>query len=181
MIPAVRFPAQRCRSDIFEKEHAMLPIKNILHPTDFSDRSEFAFRLACALARDYHANLVILHVVQEPVVLYTEGVIPAPPEDHIEEMRERLLHLQPPSDAVTVTHRLEEGNPATEILRVAGLIPADLIVMGTHGRRGLNRLLMGSVAEYVLERAMCPVLTVKTPFPEEAPVRNVAQEAMAHS
>jgi nucleotide-binding universal stress UspA family protein len=159
----------------------MLPINNILHPTDFSDRSEFAFRLATALARDYHANLVILHVVHEPVVLYTEGVIPAPPEDHLEEMRERLLQLQPPSQDVTVTHRLEEGNPATEILRVAGLIPADLIVMGTHGRRGLNRLLMGSVAEYVLERATCPVLTVKTPFPEEKPVHSVASAELVHS
>jgi universal stress protein A len=159
----------------------MLPINNILHPTDFSDRSEFAFRLATALARDYHANLVILHVVQDPVVLYTEGVIPAPAEDHMEEMRERLLRLQPPSDTVTVTHRLEEGNPATEILRVAGLIPADLVVMGTHGRRGLNRLLMGSVAEYVLERATCPVLTVKTPFPEEKPVHSVASAELVHS
>ena len=159
----------------------MLPINNILHPTDFSDRSEFAFRLAAALARDYHASLVILHVVQEPVVLYTEGVMPSPPEDHVEEVRERLLSLQVRDGAPAVTHRLEEGNPATEILRVADLIPADLIVMGTHGRRGLKRLLMGSVAEYVLERATCPVLTVKTPFPEEKPVPSHAQEELVHS
>ena len=159
----------------------MLPICNILHPTDFSDRSDFAFRLAGALARDYNANLVILHVVQEPVVLYTEGVIPTPPEDHVEEVRERLLSLQVGDGTLAVTHRIEEGNPATEILRVAGLIPADLIVMGTHGRRGLKRLLMGSVAEYVLERAECPVLTVKTPFPEEKPISSRAQEELVHS
>src|SRR5207244_6457335 len=66
------------------------------------------FRSAGALARDYHANLVILHVVQEPVVLYTEGVIPSPPEDHLEEIRERLLSLQVGDGTLAVTHRIED-------------------------------------------------------------------------
>jgi universal stress protein A len=159
----------------------MIPIHNILHPTDFSARSDFAFRMASALARDYHANLIILHVVQQPVVLYTEGIIPAQPEDHFEEMREHLLQFQSQDQDVSVSHLLEEGNPATEILRVAESIPADLIVMGTHGRHGLKRLFMGSVAEYVLERAACPVLTVKTPASDQAPRPNLAAEEMIHS
>jgi nucleotide-binding universal stress UspA family protein len=145
----------------------MIPIQNILHPTDFSQHSEFAFRLAAALARDYDAKLVILHVAQQPVIMYTEGIIPAQPEHHEEELREQLLQLQVQHPNVHVVHLLEDGNPGEEILRIADEFPADLIVMGTHGRRGLQRLLMGSVAEYVLERASCPVLTVKTPVPDQ--------------
>jgi universal stress protein A len=60
-----------------------------------------------------------------------------------------------------------EGDPAEMILRVAEEVHADLIVMGTHGRTGLSRLLMGSVAEQVVRRAPCPVLTMKAPFPAE--------------
>ena len=62
--------------------------------------------------------------------------------------------------------RVHEGDPATQIVRVAQETRCDLIVLGTHGRTGLGRLLMGSVAEQVLRKAPCPVLTVKTPFPE---------------
>jgi nucleotide-binding universal stress UspA family protein len=146
----------------------MLAIHNILHPTDFSPHSVVAFRLASTLARDHGANLVILHVVQEPLALYAEGAIPDPVEDHLDEIREQLLRIQPPVQDVSVAHRIEQGNPAQEILQVAQMLPADLIVMGTHGRRGLRRLLMGSVAEYVLERSTCPVLTVKSPGESDA-------------
>jgi nucleotide-binding universal stress UspA family protein len=65
---------------------------------------------------------------------------------------------------VEAERRLEEGDPVEAILRVAEEIGADLIVMGTHGRTGLSRLFMGSVAEQVLRRAPCPVLTLKSPF-----------------
>jgi nucleotide-binding universal stress UspA family protein len=71
---------------------------------------------------------------------------------------------------------LTDGEPYAEILRVAEDDGCDLIVMGTHGRTGLRRLLMGSVAEQVLRQASCPVLTVKTPFPESVS----APEALAH-
>lgn len=143
----------------------MVPIHTILHPTDFSERSDHAFRLASALAHDYRANLVILHVVQQPVMVWSEGMIP-PLNDSLESVREELLGLQVPDPVVGVFHRLEEGNPSTEILRVAQAIPADLIVMGTHGRRGLQRLMMGSVTEEVARKALCPVLTIKAPFPD---------------
>jgi len=156
----------------------MLPIRNILHPTDFSDRSELALKLASALARDYQANLTIVHVAQEPVILFTEGIIPPPQDDHLEEVREQLESIEPTDPNVNVTHHLVEGNPATEILRVADMTNADLIVLGTHGRRGIKRFLMGSVAEYVMERATCPVLTVRTPPEALTPAPDVTVEHM---
>jgi nucleotide-binding universal stress UspA family protein len=67
-----------------------------------------------------------------------------------------------------VEHRLEEGEPAAQILRVAKETKAGLIVMGTHGRTGLERILLGSVAEKVLRKAVCPVLTVRIPILAEA-------------
>jgi nucleotide-binding universal stress UspA family protein len=142
----------------------MLAIKTILQPTDFSARSEFAFRLACSLARDYSARLIVLHVVEPPTVS-AAGVLMLPPVVDLEPLRERLHQLRPGDPKVAVEHRLVEGDAATEILRAAGEVKCDLIVMGTHGRTGLGRLLMGSVAEQVVRRAPCPVLTVKTPHP----------------
>jgi universal stress protein A len=143
----------------------MLTLHNVLHPTDFSERSDFAFRLACALARDHNAHLVVMHVAHVPVAIYAEGALPPRPEEYQDVLMEKLQRIQPVDDEVQVTHHLEEGTPASEILRMADLVHADLIVMGTHGRRGLARLLMGSVAEQVVRQATCPVLTVKMPQP----------------
>ena len=143
----------------------MLPIHTILHPTDFSDRSGHALQLASALARDYQARLVLLHVLPRPVIGYGEGVIPPEPEFLREEAKEQLDRLAVPGGGVVADRRLAEGDPAGVILHIARETHADLIVMGTHGRTGLGRLLMGSVAEHVLRRASCPVLTVAAPFP----------------
>jgi len=148
----------------------MLPIRTILHPTDFSVRSEPAFQLACALTRDYGARLVVLHVAVPPTVVYGEGILPPDPEILRREAQEQLDRLQAPQADVRAERRLVEGDPATEVLHVAQEIGANLIVMGTHGRTGLGRLLMGSVAEQVVRQAACPVLTVKTPYPETVPV-----------
>jgi nucleotide-binding universal stress UspA family protein len=148
----------------------MLPLRTILHPTDFSERSVNAFEVACSLARDSGARLIVLHVLERPVIAYT-GVAMAPPapgpsEEERTALLKRLNQVQPPAPAVAVEHRLEQGDPATGILQVAQEAGCDLIVMGTHGRTGLGRLLLGSVAEQVLRKAPCPVLTVKTPLPE---------------
>jgi nucleotide-binding universal stress UspA family protein len=152
------------------EERTMLPIRTILHPTDFSERSGSALRLACALTRDYGARLVVLHVATPPDVIYSEGALPLDPEVFYREAKERLDRLEVPEGNVRAERRFEEGDPATEILRVAPEVNADLIVMGTHGRTGLGRLLMGSVAEQIVRKASCPVLTVKTPFaPAPAP------------
>jgi nucleotide-binding universal stress UspA family protein len=143
----------------------MFDIHTILHPTDFSARSELALRLACALARDHRARLVLLHVVPRPVIVSSEGVVPPPPvEDYRERAEEELHRLEVLDPAIQVEHRLEEGDAVIEILAVAEDTAADLIVMGTHGRTGVGRMLMGSVAEQVVRKAPCPVLTVRTPF-----------------
>jgi len=141
----------------------MLPIQTILYPTDFSERSACAFPLACALARDHGARLIVLHVTSVPAIAYLGGVMPSPQivKDR-DELRQKLEELRAPG--VRVEHRVLEGDAVTEILRTAREYSAELIVMGTHGWTGFSRLLLGSVAESVLRRATCPVLTVKAPF-----------------
>ena len=144
----------------------MLAVRTILHPTDFSERSQDALGLACALARDYGARLIILHVAEVPTVAYGEGVVAPNPEELRAAAQEQLDGLQMPHANVRAERRLAQGDAVTEILRVAREANADLIILGTHGRTGLARLLMGSVAEQVVRKAACPVLTVKAPFPE---------------
>jgi nucleotide-binding universal stress UspA family protein len=141
----------------------VLPIQKILHPTDFSDRSGPAFELACSLARDYGAELVVLHVAQPPLLLPMEGVLVPTPVDEVEASREQLEKIHAADPRVKLIHRLAEGNPPDEILTAASGLPADLIVIGSHGRSGLSRVLIGSVAEVVMRKAPCPVLTVKAP------------------
>jgi nucleotide-binding universal stress UspA family protein len=155
----------------------MLNVRSILHPTDFSERSEPAFRLACALARDYGASVVVLHVVPPPATR-AEEVARLPPDDYHEQLwREFLLRMTSPEPGVRLGCRLEDGDPGKEIVRVAEELGCDLIVLSTHGRTGLRRLLMGSVAEQVLRTAPCPVLTVKGPFPGEASRVDAGEEA----
>jgi nucleotide-binding universal stress UspA family protein len=154
------------------QERAMLPLRTILHPTDFSNYSNYAFRLACSLARDYGARLVVLHVAQPPTVVVGEGVMPLPTAIDQERLQEQPHQLRPVDLTMRVEHRLVGGDAAIEVLRVGEEIKCDLIVLGTHGRTGLSRLLMGSVAEQIVRKASCPVLTVKTslrkvPSPEE--------------
>src|SRR5262245_28249936 len=112
----------------------MLPIYTILHPTDFSPRSECAFQLACALARDYGARLVLLHVRPLPLPVYSDfgPVFPGEPADTEERLRDRLFGLWPAADTVPVEHRLVAGDPAEVILRTARESMCDLVVMGTH-------------------------------------------------
>ncbi len=153
-----------------------MKISTILHPTDFSQNSESAFHMACALARDYGARLALLHVRPLPTLAYGEfGALPPEAADHLEELKERLARMQP-TDLPVVDRYVVEGEIAWEILHLAKELKCDLIVMGTHGRTGLGRLLMGSVAELVVRKAGCPVLTVKNPLPEEAKELAAQQE-----
>jgi nucleotide-binding universal stress UspA family protein len=155
----------------------MLAVRSILHPTDFSERSQYAFWLAGALARDYGARLVVLHVVAAPTVVYGEGVVPPNPEELRAAARAQLDGLEVPQANVRAERRLQEGDAVETILAVAQEIHADLIVLGTHGRTGLGRLLMGSVAEQIVRKASCPVLTVKHPLAEVAPAPRIPAEA----
>jgi nucleotide-binding universal stress UspA family protein len=147
----------------------MLPIRTILHATDFSPRSGLAFHLACALARDYNARLLLVHVKQPPVMVYGDlGAIPAEPEGYDEVLKRQLQDLRPADPKVAVERLLVVGDPADEITRLAREHHCDLIIVGTHGRTGLSRLLLGSVAELILRKAPCPVLTVKSEIAEPA-------------
>ncbi len=145
----------------------MQAIRTILHPTDFSVPSGLAFRLACSLAQAHGARLHVLHVAEHPVVVPVEGTGTGWPVRYQQELTAKLLAIRPDDPNVPVEHQLLfAAAPGAEIVRVAQAIEADLIVMGTHGRTGLARLLMGSVAEQVVRKAPCSVLTVKAPLPE---------------
>jgi nucleotide-binding universal stress UspA family protein len=144
----------------------MLNIRSILVAADFSARSEDAFRAACALARDYRARLIVLHVAIPPP-LVTPGELQKAlqrPDGYRAELEGRLRQVYAADSPAGVEYWVQDGDPAVEILGVAREAHCDLIVMGTHGRTGLGRLLMGSVAEKVVRQAACSVLTVKAPL-----------------
>lgn len=156
----------------------MLPINTILHPTDFSERSNDAFWFASSLAHDHGAKLIVLHVREIPVAVPGEfGQLPIMP-DNDEPLRNQLRHVRPAQNTVQVEHYFRLGDPAKEIVGLAAETSCDLIVMGTHGRTGLRRLLMGSVAEQVMRKAPCPVLTLKAPFHRICALAAVPAEAM---
>lgn len=143
-----------------------MDVKKILFPTDFSHTGDAALAMATALARDSGATLLIVHV-QEPPMAYGGGELYYGVQNPAVEDLERMLRAIKPADpAVAFEHRLVNGDPAAEIVRLAEEENVDMIVLGTHGRTGLYRLLMGSVAEAVVRRANCPVLTFKQPHDE---------------
>jgi nucleotide-binding universal stress UspA family protein len=138
----------------------MPAIRRILHPTDLSETSRAAFRLACALARDSGAELRVLHVYPPPVG--GAEAVDRHRDDELETtLKQKIRDAAPAADApgVAVDYWIEEGAPAEVIVEVAKV--CDLVVMGTHGRTGLARVLLGSVAERVVREAPCPVATVR--------------------
>jgi nucleotide-binding universal stress UspA family protein len=141
----------------------MMPVHTILHPTDFSEQSRCAFQLACSLARDCGAHLIVVHVMQPMAVFFGDGLVPPHPDGYEEEIGSNL-NRQHRAVGLPVVHLLESGQPVEEVLRVAHESHVDLIVMGTHGRHGPRRMLMGNVAERVMRAAPCPVMTVKSPI-----------------
>jgi len=159
----------------------MLAIRTILHATDFSPSSRAAFAVACSLARDYAAHLLVFHAYPAPLADLGgyQLVPPVPEESTRHEAEERLYRMDSPFAEVSIEHLLSEGDAAAEILRLAEEIPCDLIVMGTHGRSGVGRLLMGSVAEAVLRKAPCPVLTVRNPVPEAIAPPSLRQQPVS--
>jgi nucleotide-binding universal stress UspA family protein len=138
-------------------------IKVILHPTDFSYSSEGAQVVARSLACELGARLVLLHVAEVPPVLDGAMLMEVDLRCFSDSLEKLRKHLDGPDLKYPGETRLTSGNAQFEILQVAAELNADLIVMGTHGRTGLSRLLMGSVAEYVLPRANCPVMVIKDP------------------
>jgi nucleotide-binding universal stress UspA family protein len=141
-----------------------LEIKRILVPTDFSECSRTAIVYAAELARIYQAKIFLLHVVESSVYSLDTSLIP--PGDPF-GLREKLVEMTEKEAALIRKSGFDAegecviGLPAIEIVRAVQEKKADLVVMGTHGRTGLSHILLGSTAERVIQRAPCPVLTVK--------------------
>ena len=155
----------------------MIRITNILCPTDFSACAQAALPIACSLARDYGATLILLHVRTMPVTVVGEfGALPPEPRESDETLNTRMRQCLPSNFTGVVECQIQDGDAAEEILKTAEQRHCDLIVLGTHGRSGLRRLLLGSVAEAVLRKAPCPVLTVK-PTATEPSARSAPADA----
>jgi universal stress protein A len=145
-------------------------IQKILFPTDFSQLSSAALDYASRLAAESHARLYIVHVDEQflkNAAMGEAGYRYAPLSDS--EARtailDQLSRVKPTLAGVACEHLCFDGAAVEELLEFAKRENVDLIVMGSHGRTGLPRLLMGSVAEGVTRRAKCPVLIVKQPLP----------------
>ncbi len=137
--------------------------KKILVPVDFSSGSEAALDLATSLAHDSGAKLLIAYVQVTPLAVGGGEFIYTVPEPPSDKLQARLAKVLPKDPNIPVEHRLLHGDPSDCIVKLADDEQVDFIVMGTHGRRGLTRILMGSVAELVVRWAKCPVITVKSP------------------
>jgi nucleotide-binding universal stress UspA family protein/quercetin dioxygenase-like cupin family protein len=152
-------------------------IQTILHPTDFSAASGPAFQTACALAHDYQATLLVLHVMMPDVSPLVHSSLPDPLRPiESQDPLARLPWPRPSDPQIRCEHRLAEGDPAEEILRLTERAHCDLIVMAAHSKSGLKRFWTGSVAEEVLQRARCGVLVVNGPS-EGAPALETALRA----
>ncbi len=146
----------------------MKRFRKILHPTDFSKASGLAFTKALELAKQEHAELRLVHVLMPPAVLLEDSFMTAKTWAELttagrREAQRRLAPLlaKARKARVRATAAVLEGTPFEEIVREARRRRADLIVMGTHGRTGVARFFLGSVAARVLALARCPVLTVR--------------------
>jgi nucleotide-binding universal stress UspA family protein len=129
----------------------VIHVKKILYPTDFSSYSNQAYFHALGLAETYGASLTVVYV-------HTPGG-----SGDKAFWRGQLEQVRPGNPKIRVSHVLLEGDPAAEISRYAADAGIDVIVIGTHGRTGVDRLVMGSVAEKVMREAPCSVLVVKLP------------------
>ena len=154
----------------------MTTMNRIVYATDLSSTSEPAWGEARRLGRLFKAEILLLHVVAPPYVVPVEGYFPPGLYEELlrntrhdaEKGLDRLLGSVAGS-GLKVRIRLEEGGPpASRILEVAAQEAADLLVVGTHSRTGLQRTVLGSVADRLVRQATCPVLTVR-PIPERAP------------
>jgi nucleotide-binding universal stress UspA family protein len=164
-----------------------MKVKNILVPTDFSAGSQEAVRYPFDLASSLGAALHILHVLENPYAPGAFMEMYAPPPQYLddierqaeERLRNSLTREQQERVRVELSTRL--GNPASEILDRLDEEPAiDLVVMATHGRGGVARLLLGSVAERIVRSAPCPVLTLREhPRDVEATGVRVLEESSA--
>jgi len=148
-------------------EATMLKIERILCPVDFSEFSARAYEYAHSLARQYRAKLFVQHVAEPFLSIHhtqiSQDVIDQVYSQEVAEVKQKVRELAAPGAEVEPEIVLERGPVADSILQFAECRDIDLIAMGTHGRRGLDRVVLGSVAERVLRKARCPVLAVHGP------------------
>ncbi len=146
-------------------------VRSILFPTDFSQQNDAALHYASALAADSNATLHIVHVHDtrslNPSMGEAASLYAAEWQRELEVSRELLDRIRPTSPGVDYQRHSLTGIPDAEIVEFATENKVDLIVMASHGRTGISRLLMGSVAEAVMRKAPCPVLIVKQPATDE--------------
>lgn len=140
-------------------------ITRILCPTDFSDAAQDAFHYADRLAHLMEAEIVLSHAFDTPAQLTVTGQR-TPADPHLQE---KLNAIQSQYPSTKLARMLHAGAPGEVICWLASSQNCDLIVMGTHGRTGLKHLVLGSVAEYVMRHASCPVLTLRKPHVKEVP------------
>ena len=154
----------------------MPQLRRILLPTDFSGCANYALAYAAAIARATKATIVCVHVVEPivPAVGYSGLAEPMPMADiseQLEDSAERELPQLTECEefsGLDVEEVIVRGDAAAEIVRVASERKVDLIVVSSHGRTGLGRIIFGSTAEAVVRHAGCPVLVVKPPQEEES-------------
>jgi nucleotide-binding universal stress UspA family protein len=165
----------------------MLDIKRIICAVDFSEFSERALEHALTIARWYDAVVTVLHVVDmrveapvgaplAPIALAPVPLTTLAPDQAAVQLRQLVEAVATPG--VTVETVVLEGRPDTSILELANTMPADLLVLGTHGRSGFDRLVMGSVTEKVLRKARCPVLSLPPGSRERAPTPVTLKSAL---
>jgi nucleotide-binding universal stress UspA family protein len=150
--------------------HAMDNVQKILVPTDFTETSEGAMQTAIAMARRYDATVIFLHAYHISVYSFPDGayVTPASVAAEVSAAAQRgldALVARFAGSGAKVTAVLREGIAHEEIASAAAELGADLIVIGTRGRKGLTRALLGSVAETVIRSVDQPVLVVRVPDP----------------
>jgi nucleotide-binding universal stress UspA family protein len=147
----------------------MVPIRRILFPTDFSEHSDHAWTYALRFAREFSAAILLLHVVAPPPRMTESYAVQFDPEKYTQAASaealasmDRLIRSAQ-GQGLTVSSEVRVGTDFAEIIDCARRSEIDLIVMATHGRTGVAHVLLGSVAEKVVRKAVCPVLTVKHP------------------
>lgn len=147
----------------------MKPFDKILTAIDFSESSEHAFEYALTLAKQFQAELLIMHVINEPVDLrgfYVPHISFEQLEKEIEEGAQKMMEKfcqTRMGDFTNYQTAIVTGIPNEEIIRKAADTASSLIVLGTHGRTGLDHIIFGSTAERVVRGASCPVLTIRMP------------------
>ena len=146
----------------------MADIKRILVPIDFTETSDRALDYAVDLAKQLGASIIVMHAYELPIYGFPDGALVASVDvaTRISQASQEGLNAaleKRKGSGVDLRAILRDGPPAEEIATVAREQSVDLVVLGTHGRRGLRRAIMGSVAEEVIRECACPVLTIHDP------------------